>query len=74
MLGSQGGGQLATMLATDGAGRGTVDAAVGLSPLSSPYLAWSQAPTSSATATHRKIRDEAVVLDRCYPDNTDTGC
>jgi acetyl esterase/lipase len=74
VLGSQGGGQLATMLATDGAGRGTVDAAVGLSPLNSPYLAWSQAPTSSATATHRKIRDEAVVLNRCYPDKADTGC
>jgi acetyl esterase/lipase len=74
VLGSQGGGQLATMLATYGAGRARVDAAVGLSPINSPYLAWTQAPTSSATATRRKIRDETVVLNRCYPDNTDTDC
>lgn len=74
VLGSQGGGQLATMLATYGAGRARVDAAVGLSPINSPYLAWTQAPTSSATATHRKIRDEAVVLNRCYPNKTDTTC
>jgi acetyl esterase/lipase len=74
VLGSQAGGQLATSLATYGAGRTRVDAAVGLSPIDSPYRAWSQAPTSSATAARRKIRDETVVLNRCYPDRTDTAC
>jgi acetyl esterase/lipase len=74
VLGSQAGGQLATTLATYGAGRTRIDAAVGLSPINSPYRAWTQAPTSSATATRRKIRDETVVLHRCYPDNTDTDC
>jgi acetyl esterase/lipase len=74
VLGSQAGGQLATSLATYGAGRDQVDAAVALSPINSPYRAWTQAPTSSATATRRKIRDEAVILNRCYPDSADTTC
>ncbi|WP_141962437.1 alpha/beta hydrolase [Actinoallomurus bryophytorum] len=74
VLGSQAGGQLATALATYGAGRTRVDAAVGLSPINSPYRAWTQAPTGSATAAQRKIRDETVVLNRCYPDKTDTTC
>jgi acetyl esterase/lipase len=74
VLGSQAGGQLATALATYGAGRTRVDAAVGLSPISSPYRAWAQAPTGSATAAQRKIRDETVVLNRCYPNRADTAC
>ncbi|HZE32463.1 MAG TPA: alpha/beta fold hydrolase [Actinoallomurus sp.] len=74
VLGSQAGGQLATTLATYGAGRTRIDAAVGLSPINSPYRAWTQAPTSTATATRRTIRDETVVLHRCYPDKTDTDC
>ena len=74
VLGSQAGGQLATALATYGAGRTRIDAAVGLSPISSPYRAWVQAPTGSATAAQRKIRDETVVLNRCYPNRADTAC
>jgi acetyl esterase/lipase len=74
VLGSQGGGQLATTLATYGAGRARVDAAVGLSPVNSPYRAWAQAPTTSATSARRELRDETVVLHRCYPDMADTGC
>ncbi|GLY87483.1 alpha/beta hydrolase [Actinoallomurus iriomotensis] len=74
VLGSQAGGHLATSLATYGAGRDHVDAAVGLSPINSPYRAWTQAPTTSATATRRKIRDETVILNRCYPDSADTDC
>ena len=74
VLGSQAGGQLATTLATYGAGRTRIDAAVGLSPINSPYRAWAQAPTGSATAAQRKIRDETVVLNRCYPDRADTTC
>jgi acetyl esterase/lipase len=76
VLGSQAGGLLASTLATYGAGRSRINAAVGLSPINSPHRAWTQAPTSSATATRRKIRDETVILHRCYPDNTDTatGC
>jgi acetyl esterase/lipase len=74
VMGSQAGGQLATTLATYGAGRARVDAAVGLSPINSPYRAWTQAPTSSATAARRKLRDETVVLHRCYPDKADTDC
>jgi acetyl esterase/lipase len=76
VLGSQAGGLLATTLATYGAGRSRVDAAIGLSPINSPHRAWTQAPTTTATATRRKIRDETVILHRCYPDNTDTatGC
>jgi acetyl esterase/lipase len=74
VLGSQAGGQLATALATYGAGRTRIDAAVGLSPINSPYRAWTQAPTGSATAARRKIRDETVVLNRCYPDKTDATC
>ncbi len=74
VLGSQAGGQLATSLATYGAGRARVDAAVGLSPINSPYAAWSAAPTSSATAARREIRDGAVILHRCYPDKADTDC
>lgn len=73
VLGSQAGGLLATTLATYGAGRSRVDAAVGLSPINSPHRAWTQAPTSSASATRRKIRDETVILHRCYPDSADTG-
>jgi acetyl esterase/lipase len=74
VLGSQAGGQLATTLATYGAGRARVDAAVGLSPVNSPYRAWTQAPTTSATAARRKVRDETVILHRCYPDKADTDC
>ncbi|MCW2858688.1 MAG: Esterase/lipase-like protein [Actinoallomurus sp.] len=74
VLGSQAGGQLATTLATYGAGRARVDAAVGLSPINSPYRAWTQAPTTSATAARRKVRDETVILHRCYPDKADTDC
>jgi acetyl esterase/lipase len=74
VLGSQAGGQLATMLATYGAGRARVDAAVGLSPIDSPYRAWAQAPTAGATAARRVLRDETVILHRCHPDRADTGC
>jgi acetyl esterase/lipase len=74
VLGSQAGGHLATTLATDGAGRSRIDAAVGLSPITSPYRAWTEAPTSSATAARRKARDETVILHRCYPDSADTDC
>jgi acetyl esterase/lipase len=74
VLGSQAGGQLATALATYGAGRARIDAAAGLSPIASPYRAWAQAPTSAATAIRREIRDEAVVLHRCHPDVRDLPC
>lgn len=74
VLGSQGGGQLATTLATYGAGRDRVSAVVGLSPVNSPYRAWTQAHTTSASAARRKLRDEGVILHRCYPDRGDTAC
>ncbi|WP_200308853.1 alpha/beta fold hydrolase [Streptomyces adelaidensis] len=72
LLGSSSGGQLATSVATYGAGAYRVDGVVGLSPVVSPYRAWQDGNAATATDRQRKLRDNASILARCYPDPADT--
>lgn len=72
MLGSSAGGQLATDAATHGTNALDLKGVVGLSPVASPYRAWNDGNTATE-ANKRKLRDNAAILARCYPDSTDTG-
>ncbi|WP_283890152.1 alpha/beta fold hydrolase [Streptomyces pakalii] len=80
VLGSSAGGQLATDAATNGTNALKLKGAVALSPVASPYRAWTDGNTSTDTKV-RKVRDNAAILARCYPTSTDndtslrdTGC
>ncbi|MBT2398752.1 alpha/beta hydrolase [Streptomyces sp. ISL-100] len=72
VLGSSAGGQIATAVATYGSGGNTVKGVVGLSPVASPYRAWNDGNHETSTFQERKVRDNATVLARCYPDPADT--
>ncbi|MFG2894546.1 alpha/beta hydrolase [Streptomyces sp. NPDC048248] len=71
LLGSSAGGQIATSVATYGSGGSRIKGVVGLSPVASPYRAWSDGNTST-DPKQRKVRDNAAILARCYPDPADT--
>ncbi|MET9926744.1 MULTISPECIES: alpha/beta hydrolase [unclassified Streptomyces] len=80
IVGSSAGGQLATDAATRGTNALGLKGAVALSPVASPYRAWQDGNTST-DARIRKLRDNAAILARCYPDPADnstayreTGC
>ncbi|MEN8652370.1 alpha/beta hydrolase [Streptomyces sp. 21So2-11] len=72
VLGSSAGGQIATAIATYGSGATTVKGVVGLSPVASPYRAWNDGNHETSTFQERKVRDNATVLARCFPDPADT--
>ncbi|WP_330246265.1 alpha/beta fold hydrolase [Streptomyces sp. NBC_00562] len=72
VLGSSAGGQIATALATYGSGTDRVKGVVGLSPVASPYRAWSDGNHDDSDAKKRKVRDNATILARCFPDSADT--
>lgn len=72
LLGSSAGGQIATAVATYGSGVDRVKGVVGLSPVASPYRAWNDGNHEDSTAKERKVRDNATILARCFPDSTDT--
>ncbi|MEU4796784.1 alpha/beta hydrolase [Streptomyces sp. NPDC023327] len=72
VLGSSAGGQIATSLATYGAGGDRVKGVVALSPVASPYRAWNDGNRDDSTAKERKVRDNAAILARCFPDPADT--
>ncbi len=72
VLGSSAGGQIATSLATYGAGADRVKGVVALSPVASPYRAWNDGNRDDSTAKERKVRDNAAILARCFPDPADT--
>ncbi|WP_181800507.1 alpha/beta hydrolase [Streptomyces ipomoeae] len=73
LFGSSSGGQIATAVATYGSGSYRVDGVVALSPVASPYRAWQDGNAATATDRQRKLRDNASILARCYPDPADTG-
>ncbi|MCM2579653.1 alpha/beta fold hydrolase [Streptomyces meridianus] len=72
VLGSSAGGQMATDAATHGTNALGLKGVVALSPVASPYRAWVDGNTSTE-AKVRKVRDNAAILARCYPDSTDNG-
>lgn len=72
MLGSSAGGQMATDAATNGTNALGLKGVVALSPVASPYRAWTDGNTSTEMKV-RKVRDNASILARCYPDSTDTS-
>lgn len=72
VLGSSAGGQIATSLATYGSGGDRIKGVVALSPVASPYRAWNDGNRDDSTAKERKVRDNATVLARCFPDPADT--
>ncbi|MGB8940603.1 MAG: alpha/beta hydrolase [Streptomyces sp.] len=72
VLGSSAGGQIATSLATYGAGAQRVKGVVALSPVASPYRAWNDGNRDSSSDKQRKVRDNAAILARCFPDPADT--
>lgn len=74
IMGSQAGGQLATAAGTYGAGAATVRGVIGLSTIASPYRSWGGAPFAGSPAIRRKIRDNAVILTRCHPSESDQPC
>ncbi|MBT2209193.1 alpha/beta hydrolase [Actinomadura sp. NEAU-AAG7] len=74
IMGSQAGGQLATAAGTYGAGGSTVRGVIGLSAIASPYRSWGGAPHDTSPALRRKIRDNAVILARCHPVESDQPC
>lgn len=80
LVGSSAGGQLATDAATRGTNALGLKGIVALSPVASPYRAWQDGNTSTVDKV-RKLRDNATLLARCYPDPADnsttdrvTGC
>lgn len=73
VLGSSAGGQIATSLATYGAGAQRIKGVVGLSPVASPYRSWNDGNHDTSTAKERKVRDNAAILARCFPDPADTS-
>ncbi len=72
LLGSSAGGQIATAVGTYGAGADRVSGVVALSPVASPYRAWNDGNHDTSTAKERKVRDNAAILARCFPDPADT--
>ncbi|MFI2613899.1 alpha/beta hydrolase [Streptomyces sp. NPDC018584] len=72
VLGSSAGGQIATSLATYGSGGDRIKGVVALSPVASPYRAWNDGNRDDSTAKERKVRDNATILARCFPDPADT--
>ncbi|OMI39370.1 alpha/beta hydrolase [Streptomyces sparsogenes] len=72
VLGSSAGGHIATAVATYGAGASRVRGVVGLSPVASPYRAWVDGNAAGSTAKEKKVRDNATILARCFPDSADT--
>ncbi|MFH8288202.1 alpha/beta hydrolase [Streptomyces sp. NPDC018059] len=72
VLGSSAGGQVATSLATYGSGGDRIKGVVALSPVASPYRAWNDGNHDDSTAKERKVRDNAAILARCFPDPADT--
>ncbi|WP_405189955.1 alpha/beta hydrolase [Streptomyces anulatus] len=80
LVGSSAGGQMATDAATRGTNALGLKGIVALSPVASPYRSWQDGNTSTVDKI-RKLRDNATLLARCYPDPADnsttyrdTGC
>ncbi|MFP8905860.1 alpha/beta hydrolase [Streptomyces atacamensis] len=72
LFGSSAGGQIATAVATYGSGGSRVQGVVALSPVASPYRAWNDGNHEDSTDKERKVRDNATILARCFPDPADT--
>ncbi|MCM2578663.1 alpha/beta fold hydrolase [Streptomyces meridianus] len=72
ILGSSAGGQIGTAVATYGSGGSRIKGVVGLSPVASPYRAWNDGNHDLSADKERKVRDNATVLARCFPDPADT--
>jgi acetyl esterase/lipase len=71
VVGSSAGGQVATMLGATG-GR-HIRGVVALSPVNTPYLAYSDGGRADATARRRKLRRAVTTLVRCVPAGADTA-
>ncbi|MBC6463845.1 alpha/beta hydrolase, partial [Actinomadura sp. HBU206391] len=74
LLGSSAGGHLATSVGVYSTGTKYAKAVVALSPVASPYHAYLDGQTATATDQKRKLRDTATLLARCTPDRNDTTC
>jgi acetyl esterase/lipase len=72
LFGSSAGGHIATAVGTYGAGASRVSGVVALSPVASPYRAWNDGNHDASTDKERKVRDNATILARCFPDASDT--
>ncbi|NEE38045.1 alpha/beta hydrolase, partial [Streptomyces sp. SID7982] len=72
LLGSSAGGQMATDAATRDTNSLGLKGIVALSPVASPYRAWQDGNTSTDDRI-RKLRDNATLLARCYPDPADNS-
>ncbi|MEU2759146.1 alpha/beta hydrolase [Streptomyces sp. NPDC007094] len=72
LVGSSAGGQMATDAATRGTNSLDLKGIVALSPVASPYRAWQDGNTSTVGKI-RKVRDNATLLARCYPDPADNS-
>lgn len=72
LVGSSAGGQMATDAATRGTNALGLKGIVALSPVASPYRSWQDGNTSTVDKT-RKLRDNATLLARCYPDPADNS-
>jgi acetyl esterase/lipase len=71
VLGSSAGGHLATVVGTYGAAGSRVKGIVALSPVASTYRARNDGNHDASTSAERKLRDNAAILARCYPDPDD---
>ncbi|MEU6768798.1 alpha/beta hydrolase [Streptomyces sp. NPDC046853] len=74
VLGSSAGGHLAVSAGTYGAGRKRVRAVVALSPVASPYRAWTDGGMAAASAAQRGLREAAERLAGCSPATDGRRC
>ncbi|MGW7072249.1 alpha/beta hydrolase [Streptomyces sp. NPDC054855] len=74
VLGSSAGGHLAVSAGAYGAGRGRVRAVAALSPVASPYRAWTDGGMRAASPAQRKLRRTAELLAGCAPDRASGPC
>ncbi|WP_369212571.1 alpha/beta hydrolase family protein [Streptomyces flavofungini] len=74
VLGSSAGGHLAAQAATYTSGGSRVRAVAALSPVASPYRAWTDGGAAGASADRRALRGAAERLAGCRPDRGDQRC
>ncbi len=71
VLGSSDGGQIAKSLAIYAAGGSRVSEVAALSSVAPPYRARNDGNHDTGTNKQHKVRDNAAILARCFPNSTD---
>lgn len=74
VLGSSAGGHLAALLGTHPTGREQLRGVIALSPVVSPYQAWVDGGSASASLRQQRLRVAAEELVGCVPDRQDPRC